>query len=230
MANWLVSSATSSVCAEGGEWLDALASALPHFKFAPGTLGQLSWRACQDGTIDVFGPGPRQPLWLHVEPFPSAGEMFTRCGEIFAASDAAAASTVALNLLRDSIPAEAGAVLLTTREASQMQFVSAFGPKADHVLGMFMPANVGVAGFVTSFPTGTILRHAQQDCRFYAAVDRASMYHTDSMLAVPITTRDSPCFGCLELLNAPERFHARDLPMAQTIASALAAWLLLADA
>lgn len=182
----------------------------------------------EDGTIDVFGPG--QSPWQRVAPFPSAGEMFTRCGEIFAAADLAEASSVALNLVRESVAAEAGAVLLTTREASQMQFVSAFGPRAGSVLSTFMPANVGVAGFITSFASGTILRHVQRDCRFYAATDRASKYHTESMLAVPITTRDSPCFGCLELLNAPDSFHARDLPMAATIASALAAWLLLADA
>ncbi len=227
MATWIVTSEYSSVCADGAEWLDALASALPHFEFSRGMLDHLTSAVRADGTVDVFGPGPK--LWLRVAPFLNAVDMFARCAPIYGAPDVAAAATIALDLVRAEVPADAGAVLLATHEASQLEFVSAFGPRAGRVLGTFMPVESGLAGFVTSFPTGTIVYRVQGDCRFYGAVDRASGYHTESILAVPIITRDSPCFGCLELLNPPDRFHARDLPMAQTIAAALAAWLLVAD-
>lgn len=258
MSTWIVHSESTCVAAEGTDWLDALASSLPHFKVPPGSLEHMKCSLNLDGSVDV----QHAPSNLHLtvaalesvrgaewarndaegaQPWPDArpiaarpladgtDALFERCAAISTASDIAGAASIALALARDFVPAESGAVLVSTRNASRLQFVAAFGPKANVVMDTMIPINSGIAGFINNFPTGTIIRDVQRDCRFETSVDRNSGYETKTVLAVPIYNQRGPCFGCLELLNAPRPFRAHDLGTAQVIASALAAWFLIAD-
>lgn len=228
MATWIINSASSCVSAEGTDWLDALAASLPHFNLAPGALGQLTCAFQADGSVEV--QEPRSRLKLRIAPQDATDALFDRCGRIAGAADTAEAASITLGLVRELVPAEAGAVLLTTPRGSELSFVAAFGPRADRVLGTRISVNSGIAGFITNFQTGTIIHDVRGDCRFHSAVDKASGYITRSMLAVPINTLDGPCYGCLQLINVPEAFQPRDLQVAQTIAGALAAWLLGTEA
>lgn len=227
MPTWIVQSETSSVAAEGADWLDALACALPHFDLPPGELGRLRCAVQSDGSVSVFEPDTA--FRLHIAPLDPTESLFERCAVISEARDIAGASRAALDLARHFVPADAGAVLVTTRDGGRLQFVAAFGPKAGEVLESAIPVDSGIAGFINHFQTATIVRDVRRDCRFEPSVDRDTGYHTQSMLAVPIHNSHGPCFGCLELINPPRRFSPHDLQVAQAVGSSLAAWFLRAD-
>jgi hypothetical protein len=151
--------------------------------------------------------------------------LFDRCAEISAATDVRGACTVALDLVHEFVGANAGAVLMTTRDGGRLEFMAAFGPQAKKVVGSTLPVDDGIAGFIHNFPVGVIIKDVHRDVRFEAKVDRSSGYDTRSLLAVPVRAVDGPIYGCLELLNSPTGFVPEELETTQAIASALGAWL-----
>lgn len=254
MPTWNVTSPTHSESVESGGWLDALAAALPQFKLPPGSLGRFVCAMNADGSVDVHEPNANVRLRVTpvapppaesplpsallgagppAEPDPGIDRMavvFERCAEISAAANPGAASRTALNIVREFVGANAGAVLLATPGGGTSRFVAAFGPRAKEVLNSTLPINNGIVGFIHSFRFGVIIKDARRDARFEAGVDRASGYQTRAVLAVPIHEARGPVYGCLELLNSPTGFTPADLEVVQTVASALGAWLHRAEA
>ncbi len=160
----------------------------------------------------------------------SVVDLFDRCGEISAATNVRAACATALDIVQEFVPANAGAVLMITRDNSKLRFVAAFGPQAQKVVDSTLPVNHGIAGFIFDFPMGLIVEDVHTDARFSAGTDRSSGYATHSLLAVPVRSADGPVYGCLELLNSVDGFGPKDLETTQMIASALGAWLAGAQA
>lgn len=240
---------------ESAGWLDALALALPQFKLSAGRLDRFVCAMNPDGSVEVHEPVANVRLrvvptqehaaadmpWSshllaepddHAAPPPVAAPLddrvvalFDRCSEISAASDARAACTIALNIVREFVPANAGAVIMTTPDGARLEFISAFGPQSQKVVGSTLPLNHGIVGFIRDFPVGVIVKDVHRDARFGGGVDRSSGYTTRSLLAVPVRTANGPTAGCLELLNSQDGFLPRDLETTATIASALGAWL-----
>ena len=151
--------------------------------------------------------------------------VFDRCGDIAAATNVQAACRVALTILSDLVPADAGAVLVRTRAGDQLKFAAAFGPRADRVMDTNIPVDQGIAGFSHNFGMALVIEDAHRDPRHNQRVDRASGYRTQAILAVPLKGSNGASLGCMELLNPPETFDAEDLEVAQAVAGSLAAWL-----
>jgi hypothetical protein len=148
-------------------------------------------------------------------------EALARREEIQAAEDAESACEIALRIVTDLVEAESGAVLQRLYQTRSLSFVAAVGPRASRVLGTTLPAATGIAGFAFTSGLGVIVQDVDTDGRFTSTVDSASGYRTRSALAMPIRVVDGPIFGCLELLNAPDGFHATDLEIVRVVALAL---------
>ncbi|MES2641113.1 MAG: GAF domain-containing protein [Myxococcota bacterium] len=148
-------------------------------------------------------------------------EALARREEIQAAEDADSACEIALRIVTELVEAESGAVLQRLYQTRSLSFVAAVGPRASRVLGTTLPAATGIAGFAFTSGLGLIVQDVDTDGRFTSTVDSASGYRTRSALAMPIRVVDGPIFGCLELLNAPDGFHATDLEIVRVVALAL---------
>ena len=151
--------------------------------------------------------------------------LFDRCGEISEARDVRSACHAALRILHDLVPADAGAVLIENSSGEQLQFRAAVGPSSAKVIDTTIPAREGIAGFSHSLCMGVMIEDVARDERHYNKVDKAAGYRTKSILAVPIRTPDGGSFGCLELLNPPQRFSGDDFTVAEMVSNSLGAWL-----
>ncbi len=95
---------------------------------------------------------------------------------------------------------EAGSILLIDADTNELVFRTVAGPASKHLLGVRLPANVGIAG--TVFRTGQplIVNDVQADPRHYKEIDQKTAHSTLTLLAVPLMARDQ-VFGVIEVLN-----------------------------
>jgi len=131
-----------------------------------------------------------------------------------------------LEKANEFVPSESGSLLLDDPRAkgredaiNTLTFIACFGPHAPRLLGRQIPLNDGIAGRVYSTAKPYISQNVAEDVNFNDAVDRYTGYQTSSVIAVPVTVRDS-IFGVLELLNRRDLGHysAEDLLLLETFA------------
>lgn len=134
--------------------------------------------------------------------------------------------TEILEKANEFVPSESGSLLLDDPRAkgrgdaiNTLTFIACFGPHADRLLGRQIPLNDGIAGRVYSTATPYISQNVSEDANFNDDVDRYTGYKTSSVIAVPVTVRES-IFGVLELLNRRGHGHysGEDLLLLETFA------------
>lgn len=130
------------------------------------------------------------------------------------------AADLALTVLRQVIPSEAGRVLVHSR--GMLLVLAAQGPRADRLGGATLPANIGLAGFVAARGESLMVNNTSGDIRHDPQWDAMTGYRTKSALTVPLRDARDDVRGCIELLNPPGRFLPWHLEAAQSVAVALA--------
>ncbi|MFW6051915.1 MAG: diguanylate cyclase domain-containing protein [Myxococcota bacterium] len=128
-----------------------------------------------------------------------------------------------LELAGRLVPCEAGSLLLDDPgrkgAGSPLTFVASFGPVADELIGMSVPAGEGIVGRV--YATGRSYRTdaPRRDPYFYPRVDQIGGFRARSLLGVPVRLEQEVC-GVFELLNrrGPVGFSERDLELAELLA------------
>ena len=102
----------------------------------------------------------------------------------------------------------------------ELTFAVATGEPGESVKELRVPADQGIAGWVLEHDEPLIVNDVAADPRFYAEIDQASGFTTRSLLAVPLTIRETQ-IGVVEVINKQGEggFSARD----QDLATALAA-------
>jgi GAF domain-containing protein len=99
------------------------------------------------------------------------------------------------------LSAKDGSLLVRDEESNELVFVLARGEVDPRKLvGQRVPAGKGIAGWVVQHKRPTIVNQARSDDRFYAGVDQAMQFQTNSVLAVPIIGRGD-VLGVIEMLN-----------------------------
>ena len=118
-------------------------------------------------------------------------------------------------------------VLVREGDGGELRFLTAIGKVADQLVGMSVPAGKGIAGFVLMSGQPMAVSDAEGDETFYAEVDWATGYSTQSILAVPLRFHDE-IVGVLEYVNrtgeppfAP--FTSAEIDQAAISADAIAA-------
>ncbi len=95
---------------------------------------------------------------------------------------------------------EDASVLVRDGELGDLRFLSATGKVADQLIGMHVPAGKGIAGFVLMSGQPMAVSDVGEDSTFYAEVDRATGYSTQTILATPLRFKDE-IIGVLEFIN-----------------------------
>jgi adenylate cyclase len=100
------------------------------------------------------------------------------------------------------IHADRSTLFLHDQRTDELASVVAEGVEAREIR---FPAATGLAGWCFTHGEAVNLPDAYQDSRFNPAVDVATGYRTQSVLTVPVTTRDGRRVGVMQALNHQDR-------------------------
>lgn len=102
-------------------------------------------------------------------------------------------------------------VFLFDQKSSQLFTLVATGLKKNEVR---IPADHGIAGWVFQNRLPLISNDAYSDPRFFPDVDTRTGFKTDSILCVPLISKQKTCIGVLQALNkTTEKFSDEDLKL-----------------
>jgi GAF domain-containing protein len=110
--------------------------------------------------------------------------------------------------------AEAAALLLVDESDGTLVFRVEVGNKQPDLVGMRIPMDKGIAGYVAMTGQAIAVSNVQQDTRFNAEFARSTGYVPDSILAAPLL-RDDRVIGVLEVLDKIEEssFGLQDMEL-----------------
>lgn len=107
----------------------------------------------------------------------------------------------------DVIGSDAGSILLV--EEDRLVFRMAAGSERNKLIGLSIPKNQGIVGWVVENASVLHIENVKDDSRFYSEVDRVTGYETHSILCAPLII-NSHAIGALELLNKKQGFTPED--------------------
>src|SRR5438067_1917597 len=125
-----------------------------------------------------------------------------------------------------SLDSDEASVLVRDGSEGDLRFLSAIGKVADQLIGMKVPAGKGIAGFVLMSGQPMGVSDVGDEETFYAEVDRATGYSTQTILATPLRY-NGEVIGVLEYVNRrgepPFRpFTSSEMDQAAIFADAIA--------
>ena len=117
------------------------------------------------------------------------------------------------------LKSQAWSLILLDEETGQLTFEIAVSPAAEKLKGMAIAKGQGVAGWVAEHNEPLMISDVREDPRFSDKIDRASSFITQSVLCVPVRSKDH-VLGVIELVNGPSErvFKEADLQILLTIA------------
>lgn len=118
------------------------------------------------------------------------------------------ASTLDLDVLLNRIihaaaditDAKAASILLYDDTARQLNFQVATNLDLQAMRGLVVPLDGSIAGWIVINREPVRIANAHEDPRFYNKIEKATRFTTDSMLGVPLITKDK-VVGVLEVIN-----------------------------
>jgi len=128
-----------------------------------------------------------------------------------------------LTLIMDQVSrllkTQAWSLLLRDEESGELTFEIAVSPSAEKLKGMKVEAGQGIAGWVAEHGEALVIADVSEDERFSDHFDKASSFITQSVLCVPVCSKDN-VLGVIELVNGPNEkvFKEADLQILSTIA------------
>ena len=110
-------------------------------------------------------------------------------------------------------------LLLKDPVTDELYFHAAVGAGSDKLLGMRLKPGEGIAGWVAQHNQPLLVPDVHADKRFASRFDKASRFHTKSILCVPLTFKERT-MGVIELVNGPRdgTFSEEDLKILSTVA------------
>ncbi|MDH3997242.1 MAG: sensor domain-containing diguanylate cyclase [Desulfuromonadales bacterium] len=127
-----------------------------------------------------------------------------------------------LSLIMDQLnrvlKSQSWSLLLRDEETGDLTFEIAVSPGAEKLKGMKVPPGQGLAGWVAEHGEALVISDVNKDERFSDRFDKASSFITQSVLCVPVCSRDR-VLGVIELVNGPNErvFKEADLQILSTI-------------
>lgn len=105
-----------------------------------------------------------------------------------------------LRLAAAGVGSDEASVLVRDGNKGGLKFLVAIGEVADKVMTVKIPPGKGIAGFVFSSGQPMAVTDVAQETTFYAEVDRATGYSTQTILATPLRA-GGEIVGVLEFVN-----------------------------
>ncbi len=128
-----------------------------------------------------------------------------------------------LTLIMDQVSrllkTQAWSLLLRDEQSGELTFEIAVSPSAEKLKGLKVAAGQGIAGWVAEHGQALVIADVTEDDRFSDHFDKASSFITQSVLCVPVRSKDH-VLGVIELVNGPNEkvFKEADLHILLTIA------------
>lgn len=110
--------------------------------------------------------------------------------------------------------AAAASIALVDEKEGCLEFKVAYGAGRDQVVGMRLPVDQGIAGYVAMTGQPMAISDAQQDARFARSTAEGTGYVPRSILAMPLLWRDR-VIGVMEVLDkiAAPAFGMQDMEL-----------------
>lgn len=105
-----------------------------------------------------------------------------------------------LQLAAQSVGSDEASILVRDGNKGGLKFMIAIGEVADKLMKVKIPPGKGIAGFVFSSGQPMAVADVAQEQTFYAEVDRATGYSTQTIMATPLRAGDE-VVGVLEFVN-----------------------------
>lgn len=114
---------------------------------------------------------------------------------------------------------QAWSLLLRDEQSGELTVEIAFSPASATLKGMKVPAGQGIAGWVAEHGEALVIADVNEDERFSDYFDKASSFITQSVLCVPVCSKEH-VLGVIELHNGSSEkvFKKADLLILSTIA------------
>ncbi|MDQ3252752.1 MAG: GAF domain-containing protein [Acidobacteriota bacterium] len=132
-----------------------------------------------------------------------------------------------LRLAARTINSGEASVLVRDGDSGGLKFLVAIGAVAPRLIGVQIPPGRGIAGFVFASGQPMAVADAKRESTFYAEIDRATGYSTETILATPLQL-NGETVGVLEFVNRRgqppyEPFAPHEMDWAARFADAIAA-------
>ncbi|MFP3852965.1 MAG: sensor histidine kinase [Anaerolineales bacterium] len=136
-------------------------------------------------------------------------------------------STLELQSLLNSIveaakeltDSEAASLLLLDPQTNHLYFEAATDDLIEGARGTAIPVDSSIAGWVLSHKEPLVVSDALQDTRFFREVDVINRFQTETILGVPLRTKEE-AFGVIEAVNKRQGvFDDEDVRVLQTLAA-----------
>ena len=105
-----------------------------------------------------------------------------------------------LHVAGDAMGSDEASVLVRDGNRGGLKFLAAIGEVADKLMKVRLPPGKGIAGFVFASGQPVAVADVARDETFYAEVDRATGYSTQTILATPLRV-EGETVGVLEFVN-----------------------------
>ena len=129
---------------------------------------------------------------------------------------------VVISEVRSLLDAEGASVALRDPATGDLVFAAMSGLGSEQLVGARIPANAGVAGWVVRERQTALVHDAQNDPRFWNAVDAKSGSTTRSLVAVPLIFK-AAIWGVIEAINKVNgTFDQRDCVILEALARSAA--------
>ena len=120
---------------------------------------------------------------------------------------------------RELTDSEASSLLLYDKQTHTLYFEAATGALVDGVGQRAIPADNSIAGWVFTHGEPILSQDVLNDPRFYREMDALTQFETQSILGVPLRTKDK-ILGVIESVNKTEGiFTDEDVQILQTLAA-----------
>ena len=120
---------------------------------------------------------------------------------------------------RELTDSEASSLLLYEKQTHTLYFEAATGALVSGVGQRTIPADNSIAGWVFTHGEPIVSQDVLNDPRFYREMDALMQFETQSILGVPLRTKDK-VFGVIESVNKTEGiFTEEDVQILQTLAA-----------
>jgi GAF domain-containing protein len=117
---------------------------------------------------------------------------------------------------------EEASIFIYDPEKEELTFETATGEKEQELKQITLKKGQGVAGWIAEQRQGVIINDCQRDPRYTAMVDQKTLFHTRSLLGVPVQM-EGRVLGVLEAVNKKRgKFSSDDLRVLEKMAGFLA--------
>jgi sigma-B regulation protein RsbU (phosphoserine phosphatase) len=124
--------------------------------------------------------------------------------------------------IKEYMGSEEASIFIYDQEKEELTFETATGKKEKELKQIILKKGQGVAGWIAEERQGVIINDCQRDSRYTSMVDQKTLFHTRSLLGVPVQ-REGRVLGVLEAVNKKRgKFSSDDLQVLEQMAGFLA--------